>query len=47
MLFQACASNPCSNNGVCSSVGDLPVCTCKFPFVGPFCQQQDVCLTNP
>ena len=34
---EPCNPNPCLHNGVCMEKDGMPVCTCKFPHVGPLC----------
>ena len=35
--MEPCNPNPCLNDGVCEDKDGLPLCICKFPFVGARC----------
>ncbi len=36
--YNACASVPCLNNGVCTVIGNSYQCTCSNPYYGTNCQ---------
>ena len=45
---QVCESHLCSNTGICSVIGDIPVCICPENYTGDHCQSlTDPCLSNP
>lgn len=43
-----CSSNPCQNNGVCSTSFNDFVCSCPTGYTGKLCQHDiNACETNP
>lgn len=43
-----CLSNPCINNGSCSTVSNSYLCSCSPPYAGPNCELIiNVCTPNP